>query len=197
MRICFVGDSFVNGTGDPDCLGWAGRLCAIACRAGHDVTYYNLGVRRETSADIRSRWQQEVTCRLPSEYDGRIVFSFGVNDTTVEAGQVRVAEPDSIKNARQILAEASRSHLVLMVGPPPIADVEQNFRSARLSHQFLALCQSLNVPYLEVMPALQASDLWMREVAENDGAHPRAAGYTLLAELIAQWEAWQSWFKSE
>ena len=25
MRICFFGDSFVNGTGDDECLGWVGR----------------------------------------------------------------------------------------------------------------------------------------------------------------------------
>ena len=65
MRICFVGDSFVNGTGDPDCLGWAGRVCAAAQHDGHDITYYNLGVRRETTADIRDRWEREVSCRLP------------------------------------------------------------------------------------------------------------------------------------
>jgi acyl-CoA thioesterase-1 len=55
IRICFIGDSYVHGTGDDDCLGWAGRLCAAARRAGHNVTYYNLGVRRETSADIACR----------------------------------------------------------------------------------------------------------------------------------------------
>ena len=34
MRICFIGDSFVNGTGDDDCLGWAGRLGAGARPGG-------------------------------------------------------------------------------------------------------------------------------------------------------------------
>jgi lysophospholipase L1-like esterase len=66
-RICFVGDSFVNGTGDPECLGWTGRICALACQKGHDVTYYNLGVRRETSTDIATRWRDEVSRRLPEE----------------------------------------------------------------------------------------------------------------------------------
>jgi len=28
IRICYVGDSFVNGTGDPAKLGWTGRLSA-------------------------------------------------------------------------------------------------------------------------------------------------------------------------
>lgn len=65
VRICFVGDSFVNGTGDPDYLGWTGRICVRTRQEGHDITYYNLGVRRETSIDIAARWQEEVSRRLP------------------------------------------------------------------------------------------------------------------------------------
>ena len=59
IRICFVGDSLVNGAGDPECLGWTGRICAGARGDGYDVTYYNLGVRGQTSADIASRWHEE------------------------------------------------------------------------------------------------------------------------------------------
>lgn len=51
MRLCFIGDSFVNGTGDDACLGWAGWICAAARQQGHDVTAYNLGVRRDTSTN--------------------------------------------------------------------------------------------------------------------------------------------------
>jgi hypothetical protein len=30
IRICFIGESFVNGTGDPEFLGWTGRVCRHA-----------------------------------------------------------------------------------------------------------------------------------------------------------------------
>lgn len=83
MRICFIGDSFVNGTGDPDYLGWTGRICIAARNLGYDITYYNLGIRGDTSADIKARWLREISCRLKAEYDSRIVFSFGINDTTI------------------------------------------------------------------------------------------------------------------
>ena len=66
VRICFVGESFVNATGDPECLGWAGRICVNANKKGYDITYYNLGVRRETSAQLKNRWQREVSERLPT-----------------------------------------------------------------------------------------------------------------------------------
>ena len=69
IRICFIGDSYVQGTGDPECLGWAGRLCVTARRDGHEVTGYNLGVRRETSRDIAHRWLSE--CEMPSAGNNR------------------------------------------------------------------------------------------------------------------------------
>ena len=66
FRVCFIGDSFVLGVGDPDGLGWSGRIAAAARRRGIDITAYNLGVRRETTADIARRWQAEVAPRLPA-----------------------------------------------------------------------------------------------------------------------------------
>ena len=195
MRICFVGESFINGTGDPQCLGWAGRICAQACYLGHDVTYYNLGVRRETSPELRQRWQQEVSYRLRPEHQGRIVFSFGVNDTTIENGKTRVALETSLENARHILKIAKQMFPVLMVGTPPVGDDEQNQTIACLSAGFAAICDEINVPYLEVFTALQASKVWINEVKANDGAHPRAEGYMQLAQLVQNWQPWLSWFE--
>jgi acyl-CoA thioesterase-1 len=68
MRICFFGDSIVNGTGDDDCLGWTGRICSAARHAGHAVTHYNLGIRRDTSANVSARWRQEAERRLPTRF---------------------------------------------------------------------------------------------------------------------------------
>jgi lysophospholipase L1-like esterase len=194
MRICFVGDSFVNGTGDPEGLGWVGRICAAACGKGYDLTYYNLGIRRETSTDISDRWFAEVARRLPKEFDGRIVFSFGVNDTTDENAKTRVAPKDSLANLYSILNRAKQQFPVLMVGPPPVADQAQTARIVHLSEQFAMICNQLKVPYLEVVTPLQASNLWMSEIANNDGAHPRSAGYAELAQLVQNWTAWMAWF---
>nr|WP_290227257.1 GDSL-type esterase/lipase family protein [Trichocoleus desertorum] len=197
IRICFVGDSFVNGTGDPHCLGWTGRVCATVAHQGYNVTYYNLGIRRETSEDIRDRWQQEVERRLPVSCDRRVVFSFGVNDTTLENGKPRVDPSHSIKNAREILTEAQRSLPVLMVGPAPVADAEQNQRICDLSVRLAELCQELEVPFLEIAGLLQASAVWIPEAIANDGAHPGAAGYGELAELVQGWSAWRGWFPGQ
>ncbi len=190
MRICFIGDSFVNGTNDPDCLGWTGRVCALARRRGHDVTLYNLGIRRDTSADIAARWRAESAARLPSGNPGLLVFSFGVNDCCDDDGCRRVPPDATLGTARHMLAEAASRHPVLMVGPPPIADAAVNARIAALSPALGQVCADLRVPFLDVFPFLSATPVWMAETAADDGAHPRAAGYAALAELVAAWPEW-------
>lgn len=88
IRICYIGDSFVNGTGDETCLGWAGRLSNRANTEERTITHYNLGVRRNTSADILQRWEQECSLRLPNICDGHVVLSCGVNDMVIEGGNL-------------------------------------------------------------------------------------------------------------
>jgi len=197
VRVCFIGDSFVNGTGDPECLGWTGRICVNANKKGYDITYYNLGIRRDTSTDIAKRWLQEVSPRLPKEYDSRVIFSFGLNDTTLENGKTRVDFTDSIKNARQILSEAKSLYPVLMVGLAPYAEPEDSERRQRntdLSKQFALICNELNVPYLNVFPILEKSNIWINEAKANDGVHPKASGYAEFAQVVENWDAWLNWF---
>lgn len=188
MRLCFVGDSFVNGTGDPDALGWVGRVCAAARHRGRDVTGYNLGIRGNTSADIAARWRDEVQRRLSPGGDGRLVFSFGVNDC-VRA----MPRAESLAFAESILSQAAAGWPVLMVGPPPIADDAANMAIASLSVALDGVCQSLRLPYLPVFSTLFANEVWRREVAAVDGAHPGAAGYRQLADLVEAWPSWLAW----
>ncbi|MEH2194849.1 MAG: GDSL-type esterase/lipase family protein [Nostoc sp.] len=197
VRICFVGDSFVNGTGDSECLGWTGRVCANANKKGYDITYYNLGIRRDTSSDIAKRWLQEVSLRSPKEYDGRVVFSFGLNDTTLENGKTRVDLADSIKNSREILSKAQKLYPVLMIGSAPYAEQKDSQRTNRntdLSKQFALICNELNIPYLDVFPILEKSNIWINEARANDGVHPKAGGYAEFAKIVENWDAWLNWF---
>lgn len=197
VRICFVGDSFVNGTGDPECLGWTGRVCANANKKGYDITYYNLGIRRDSSTNIANRWLQEVSLRLPKEYDGRVVFSFGLNDTTLENGKTRVDLADSLKNAYEILSEAQKLYPVLMVGPAPYAeqqDSQRRNRNTDLSKQFALICKKIDVPYLDVFTILEKSNIWINQAIANDGVHPGAGGYAEFAQIVGNWDAWLNWF---
>ena len=194
IRICFFGNSFVNGTGDPDYLGWTGRACAAMTSQKHSLTYYNLGIRGNTSQQIENRWQVESNLRFPPDCDARLVFSFGVNDTRIESGAVLVDPDSSITTARRLLNQAKNQYPILLVGPPPIADQAANIRIEQTSLAYGELCAELEVPYLETYQPLSQNLLWMQEVAMVDGAHPAAGGYEVLASLFSNWTAWQDWF---
>lgn len=193
IRICFVGDSYVQGAGDDDCLGWTGRLCVNARRAGHNLTGYNLGVRRETSADIARRWLAECMPRLPAATENYVVFSFGLNDVTVENGMPRVAEAETLANLRAMLITAKARYRTLVIGPVALPDVERNAPLLRLSGGMAEVALGLGVPYLALFPHFVDDTQWMEEVRGNDGAHPRGTGYAKIAALIEAWPQW--WFR--
>ena len=184
VRICFF----------DACLGWVGRICAAARRSGRDLTFYNLGVRRDTTADVLARWQREAEARLPSEHDGRFVFSFGANDCCPgEDIGVRVASGRALANAEAILTAAVAWRPTLMVGPLPICDAAVDRRTYQLSNDFAALCARLRVPYLEVFDLAVASDIWAREIAVGDGVHPNEGGYTVIARAVENRAGWRAW----
>ena len=118
MRLLAFGDSFVAGVGDPDHLGWVGR--ALAGR--RDVTLYNLGVRRQTSAEVALRWRAEAEPRLTEVEPCRIVVSVGINDCVLDGGAQRLPPAQSLLHLRALLSEAGRLCPVLLVGPPPVPD---------------------------------------------------------------------------
>jgi acyl-CoA thioesterase I len=189
-RICFVGDSFVAGVGDPEHRGWVGRVVAESHRDGRPVTAYNLGIRMDTSEDVRRRLPAETAVRWVAGCDNRLVVSFGVNDSTEVDSAVRVAPERSVANLRGI-AEDAAAHGVplLVIGPPPVADRDQNDRIEALDERFADEV----FPYVSVFGALHLERDWMRAVVLGDGAHPGAKGYDLLAELVLP--AWEDWLR--
>lgn len=192
IRICFVGDSFVNGTGDETFLGWSGRLCTSAKSDDISLTYYNLGIRRNTSKDILQRWEQECTLRLPDFCEGRVVLSCGVNDVVIEEGQPRVAYEKSRKNVQIILQQASAKYKTIMVGPAPVGDAELNSRIKDISAAYAQEAGALGIPFIEVFSHLISDRQYLQESRENDGYHPRSYGYAAIANIIRSSANW--WF---
>jgi acyl-CoA thioesterase-1 len=192
IRVIFCGDSFVAGVGDDTGLGWVGRVVAGAFAAGVPLTAYNLGIRRETSAAVLERWEAEARPRVSPEADCRVVFSFGANDATVENRKPRVSPADSVAGLSRAIARAGQLALaVLVVGPPPANDDDQQGRIIRLSASFAEVAAARGVPYVDVAGALRASPTWSQEAQAGDGAHPGRQGYALLAELVM--EPWLEW----
>ena len=194
LRILFFGDSFVAGTGDATALGWPGRLVAASHDAGRPITAYNLGVRRDTSADVAARFdaETEARTRLPTARHG-VVLSFGANDMTVVDNRLRVAPGLVVKTLNALIDRAQASgHGVFVVGPPPVCDREQDERIRELSSQLAHVATHRGVPFVEAARPLLAHDAWRSSAAANDGTHPGAGGYARLAEIVraAGWTGW-------
>ncbi len=192
IRIYFIGDSYVNGTGDPEYLGWPGRACAASKSEEYSITSYNLGIRADTSEDVLRRWEQEVEARRLKPHDGRIVFGFGANDCWIEDGKTRVDRADSVRNTEEILTRAQSLLPTLMIGPPPGIDESEDALREDMSALLGTIAGRVGVPYIEVIHALRADGVWRREAALGDRIHPADRGYSALAKLVLDWPMW--WF---
>ena len=193
MRICFIGDSFVSGAYDEECLGWVGRIGAAARRRKHDVSPYNLGVRGETSVQIARRWRAEAERRQSPQQEGRLVFEFGVNDVREVNGKRQMEAAQSLAAAREILTASVAWKPTLMIGPPPGGDQPRNARVKDLSESMENLCTLLGVPYFDSFTPLLSSATFIASTKAVDGTHPNASGYAEWARLIDQWSPWREW----
>lgn len=195
MVICFFGDSLVAGTGDPACLGWAGRAVVPLLATGRTITHYNLGIRKDTSRKVAARWRSELAIRHMEGWETRLVFAFGTADAAMNEGRVNVPVDETMANARAILGEAAKDYEVLYVGPPPVANEEHSRRNAELNSALGTVCAEVGVPYLDTYSRLVESVGYLDEVRANDGVHPRQVGYGMLAEMVGAWPAWGEWFE--
>jgi len=199
-RICFIGDSFVNGTCDEQALGWVGRLCALAMQQGIDLTYYNLGIRGNTSQNVLDRIEAEVSLRFGKAEDERVVLSFGVNDTLIDDVSSqnlsniapRVSEGKSIENMEKIIRLIQPKYSILIVGLLPVDGDEQNTRIESVNAAFKKKAKQLDVPFIDIYYELVNDSIYRKEIHNADGAHPTNHGYRKISELILASGKW--WF---
>ncbi len=191
-RLCFLGDSLTLGVGDPEGLGWVGRLSAARRRQGWDLTSYNLGVRMDTGPDLVRRLP-EAQARLRGGERYGLVVSFGVNDTSQGHG---VTAEESVRALDRLLATAAdRSWAALVVGPPPVADAAHDRRAATLADLMLEVCASRSVQLVPSRELLADDRAWVEAIASGDGFHPGAVGYARWADVLAP--AFNNWLDSD
>lgn len=208
VRYCFVGDSLTAGTGDESYRGWLADLFA-ACTPPYR-TFYNLGVRSNTSEDIKARFEAECAARLPPPFDGRVAFGFGTNDSAIlNGGGLRVPLASSIANARHIFqAVARHGWLPIWFGPMPLAAAHVTYvahsgmrydfhedRIAAFDRSYRQTAKELGIPYVSFYEKLCRSDAFRTSLREGDGLHPSASGYRLVAEMPRRDGVMQRWME--
>ena len=184
VRVCFLGDSFTAGVGDPTGAGWVGPVAAVARRAGWELTAYGLGVRRDTSVDVARRFLAEASWRLRDGNRYGVVVTVGLNDVVLADGRRRVPRERSLAALAEVLdGAAARGWAALVVGPPPVSQADESARAADLSAGMAAQCAARAVPFVDTT-GLADDAVWVAEVAAGDAYHPSTRGYARLAALV-------------
>ena len=188
VRICVVGDSFVNGVGDPKALGWVGRVVARTPADELDLTVYNLGVRGDSSADVLARWRDETTRRWFDGSENRLVVAVGYND--IDAG---LSSARTRLNLANIVDGAATGSLhPFVVGPPPALDAAFNERLRPIVAAQQDVCARRGVPFIDCFTPLLSHEQWYADLGPGDGMHPAQAGYGLIAWLVLH-TGWGDW----
>ena len=194
IRICFVGDSFVNGTGDEAALGWAGRpVCCRQCAqhtcfllqpwdsARHEQRYSASLEERMCPAAARflrwSRshlvWRQRYGHRERGGSSRISLRPARTCDRSCAAQAIHRAYGGSAARHRRRTERKNqkRSRLPLLARHKRL--------ESRISISFLLFARMMPIK---------------REVSRNDGSHPRGEGYSKMAHIcrfVAQLSDWQ------
>jgi lysophospholipase L1-like esterase len=211
LGLAFIGDSYVNGSGDSGCLGWIGRLCKKRFNPPPRLWFYDLGIPGELTDSLRLRWEAEVARRYPPPPNMHVVLMCGLNDTAEVIGSGVLLPPaQTISNAEAIVRRAKEKYPILWIGMPP---VNQQMSPMRVNEEITMVfdqqraiavneamglsAAQMGVPFLDILtPLLQSRD-YMESQTEGDGLHPSARGYEIISERVDDWPAWQSWFSKD
>lgn len=191
LNLCVLGDGLAKGYGDPRYNGWAGYLMEQVARGHGPLTFYNLGIPGESSADVLKRLG-ELEPRLPQGADNRLILAFGLVDALGYRDQPPLALKDSVTNLKHVLLQVRTHYKLLMVGPPVVFDPVRNGRLKRLNGAFHDLCLKARVPYIDVFTSLADDVQYRRELAQGDRVHPGEKGHVKLFDLVSNDRSW--WF---
>lgn len=190
IGLCFVGDGFVAGYGDPKALGWVSRVIGRTQTREADLTAYNLGIRGDSSAEVMQRWRAECAPRWQQRNERRLVVGVGAQDL-----QVGISTARSRLNLANVLDEAGTTGIAsFVVGPTPTLDADLNSRLQALSVAQADVCSRRGVPYVDCFGPLRGHDQWQSDLAAGDGVHPGQVGYGLIAWLVLH-HGWQRWLR--
>ena len=185
----FFGDSVMLGVNDAPAGGWVARLAGKASEKGLNVppdTFYNLGVRKNSSRNILARWEEEYKVRAMEGCPAYFVFCCGVVDMAAPHAVPNVPVGESAANLRDMITKARKLGQTVVVSPTPVKDEEHRQRIEALCQAYSAICKASDVPFIDIFHPLMESG-YLDDLA--DGIHPGPRGNEMIAELLVASEA--------
>ena len=196
MRICVIGDELITPMGDPRGLGWVGRVLARS-HFPSPPTVMTLAVPGETTTQLASRWENEVSYRLAPDEPCALIIAVGCAD--IPAG---ISTPRSRLNLATSPTSFTLGIPSMVVGPPPLAGVQSS--AVRKFPCRVSRCASAgDIPFVDTFTPLVANTImWFEDMASSavrsarGASMPGQSGYALMAWLVLH-QGWFEWIGAE
>jgi lysophospholipase L1-like esterase len=172
-RVVFFGDSITEAWGR-----------AAGTHFFPNQPYVNRGISGQTTAQMLVRFRQDVIDLHPAA----VVILAGTNDI---AGNTGIATPAMIENNLRSMAELAKANgvRVILASVLPVSDYpwRPGLRPAdkvrRLNAWIGQYAATIGAIYLDYYAALANAEGGMDRPFAEDGVHPSAAGYAVMAPL--------------
>jgi lysophospholipase L1-like esterase len=178
-RVVFLGDQVTENWGQGSAKFFPGK------------PYLNRGIADQTSPQMLVRFRQDVIELRPKV----VVILAGTNDIAGNTGPISNGE---IEGNLASLAELARAHDIRVVfsSVTPVHNYTpraQEFFASRPGERITALnkwlqeyCAANGLVYLDYYTAVVDDKAMLRRDLADDGLHPNAAGYAVMARLAEQ-----------
>jgi lysophospholipase L1-like esterase len=176
-RVVFMGDSITDAWGRrPGTTFFPGK------------PYINRGISGQVTAQMLLRFHQDVVLLKPKV----VVILAGTNDIGGNIGPVTLETTEDNLMAMAELASANNIKVV-MAALQPVCDYHRPQTQQRPPEKILALNKWIkdytaknNFVYLDYFSATVDDKGMFRKELTDDGLHPNAAGYDVMAPLAAK-----------
>ncbi|WP_153506471.1 GDSL-type esterase/lipase family protein [Cumulibacter manganitolerans] len=190
LRVVILGDSFAAGVGAGDSSrSPAGRLTGMLARAGYRVQARSVAVPNSLTADVKIQASRALITSEADPYDLAIVV-LGAMDVCawsrsaeVEHATYRLTAALANRGGRVVLATTADLGTAPCVAQPLRA--LWGWRSRRIAAAQAAGARQSGSEVVDLVAATGTSFAGDRGLFAEDGFHPSADGYRIIADAIA------------
>jgi lysophospholipase L1-like esterase len=205
-KLIALGDSGVQGWGDPLEGGWCERLRRHWMELPNGPVLYNLGVRGDGLERLAARLVDEVGRRgeLRRQQPQGILLGIGLNDSARVGrpnGRQQLDPDGFLFGLEQLLPVARAIAPVFVLGLTPVLEERMPYAGAlwysladigRYERLLEEACLEADVPFLPLLNPLLAEPDWPSWLG-SDGLHLNSDGHRWVYERLRRWPPLLQW----
>ena len=176
-----LGDSIAYGSHDKVFGGWGNRVRLKLANISKKYYFLNLGIPGQTSSNILSRMDSEISNRYNTTDNFNIIFSFGIKDSLLLNDDPNYLK--EFKNNLNKIIEISKKYTknIYFIGLiKPDISIRNNYNLdnvTKINNCLKTACKRNETNYIELMKYISINDLY-------DGLHPSDIGHEKISKIV-------------